>query len=519
MERNNGSQQEQQNEFLQFPIYDCFLFHGRKHFIESSTPELLYKFPIDYEDDPCQINFLFPFGDLYKNHNLQFNNDIYSSGQTPIYYDSLISYHSESKIHSYTFRFECSPISRPMFLENMKIDEECYMTDIYDAQKNYTNPTCLYAFTFKTRYPFPNLFLEFCKNIICFEYSNRLNVPEIEQLIFREEKKQIKCYLKSYKNDEIKSSLIAGFNERERMLSNIYNGIIENYVSLLLDYKDYNLHLCAFGIEPLFEFIEHDDIIRILTCIFLEYSVYILGSNEEKVSRVSTSLSKIISPFSFPYSIFSIIPENQTDLLDAPFSIIAGIKKTKEFIEKMNSINKDNALIIDLDERCIMWPEASYPEIACIETYENMLLPLFDVIKSRQSEKPENNIFIKIINSLVRKKDEDQKNEIDIHDHIFNVIDCIFNANRNIFADKIIHSLVSQVKLVEENQGEKKILITSEMIKDCYKTFFNEKDLHFVEEFIQTNAFDLYKEIICKQKSKEENTYYVTPSKKGCCIY
>lgn len=115
---NMASQVAQIINNNELPIYECILILGRKHFIETSKPELLYKFPSNYEDDPMQVEFSFPYGDDFKENNCQFLYDLNSIGQTPIFYDTLINFNPENKIHSYTFRFVCSPISRPMFYED-----------------------------------------------------------------------------------------------------------------------------------------------------------------------------------------------------------------------------------------------------------------------------------------------------------------------------------------------------------------------------------------------------------------
>lgn len=520
LKMNNASPVTKMNANSEYPIFECILIHGRKHFNKESKPKLLYKFPPNYEDDPTDVVFSFPYDDHFNKNDWLFLYDTYSSGQTPIYYDSLVNYASNSEIHSYIFRFVCSPISRPIFYEDSNFDDECYMTDIYQSDEESTTPTCLYTITIKTKHPFSHLYFEFCKSIICAEFCERLNCNEIEQLIFREKKKQINTfntilYMK-LENNTIKSSLKKGFDAREKMIISIFNNKIVEYIENLFDDKHYNLQLCSSGIEPLFEFIELNDLIKLLTCIFLEKIILVLGQNEEIVSRVVTSLSKIISPFSFQFPIYSIVPESNSHLLESPWAFIAGVKKTDIFINKINDVDRKDTVIIDLDEKTILWPELQHPTIAGIETYEECLLPIFNQIKNKKQNGNWKKFF-KFFNRN-NKKNED----IDIKSYILNVISCIFNVNNMIFVEKINPSIVTKVSLIEEKkslfQNEKKIECDSEMIKDNYITLFDEKDKPFISEFIKTGLFDVFTGISCLLKTERERKNYSFPEKSICCI-
>lgn len=513
---NGSSPVAQKISKSELPIFECILIHGRKHFSEASKQELLYKFPSNYEDDLNQVEFSFPYEDYYNENDWNFLYDPYSIGQTPIFYDTLMNFNPDNGIHSYIFRFKCSPISRPMFYVDSNFDDECYMTDIYQSKEELTTPTCLYAITIQTKHPFSHLYFEFCKAIICAEFIERLHISEIEQLIFRQKKEPINSFLfKELTDVTIKSSLKNGFDAREKMLNNIFNSKIVDYIEKLFDDTNYNLHICAFGIEPLFEFIELSDIIKLLTCIFLERTIYVLGQNEEKVSHVVTSLSKIISPFTFQYPVFSIVPENIPTLLDVPCAIIAGVKKIDAFINKINNADRDYTVIIDLDEKNIIWPELPHPTIASITTYEELLLPIFEEIKSKKKGKHKN--FFKLLT-----KKNTQNEEIDIKDQIFKIISSIFNVNNKIFAEKINPAIITKVDLIDEKkslfQNDKRIEVDSEMIIDNYKALFDEKDQPFISEFIETSLFDIFREMICILKSERERENYGFPDKSICNI-
>lgn len=296
-------------------------------------------------------------------------------------------------------------------------------------------------------------------------------------------------------------------------------------------------NMIIYGIVPLLEWISLNDFIRILSLLFLEVSVIVIGTNIESIVRVVTAFPHIVFPFAWSFPIMTIIPDSFVDILGSPIPFIAGVFLNEACIKKICNLDDFNdILVIDMENQIIKWPKMKYPIIASENEYINSLskyckttkhipisksLRLNNISKSdivivpNQVQKKKkinfelNYIFNKFKSlSIIQKCIHHQKNEIkdDLFfnlDRIDDIVDSILNTTQNVFVSKILPAMVTRV-IIDDN-GKKEI--GSMLINELYYMQFSdkEKSFPFLDFFMKTQMFVSYREHECKLKTDFES--------------
>lgn len=242
-------------------------------------------------------------------------------------------------------------------------------------------------------------------------------------------------------------------------------------------------NLCIYGAEKLFEFIELNDLIKLIGLLYLEKNVIVFGTEVESISRVITFLHNIIAPFSWKGKIFTLLTNNTFDFIQTPGYNISGIINTKENIEKIflrNLIDYNDTLIIYLDEHKIDWP-LDVPAI--IPNSKKMIKSLSKFCSKKPNllkpRKYDNDIiFIRGNHDTKTAKIKDKL--YPILNKIENIIDCIFSINYESFIKNFQSSILHR-------KGENEI-------KESYYNQFNrnKNDMKFIDIFIGSQMFASY---------------------------
>ena len=107
------------------------------------------------------------------------------------------------------------------------------------------------------------------------------------------------------------------------------------------------LPLLDLNLDFLFSSLCLDNVLKVFTCIALEYSMVFLSANEQKLSACSYSLLSFMFPFHWSLVYVPILPDLLLDYLYSPVSYVYGLHpKLKEEIYIRGT---ENLFIVDLD--------------------------------------------------------------------------------------------------------------------------------------------------------------------------
>lgn len=107
------------------------------------------------------------------------------------------------------------------------------------------------------------------------------------------------------------------------------------------------LPLLDLNLDVLFNSLKLSNILKVFTCITLEYSVVFLSASEQKLSACSLALLSLMFPFHWSLVYVPILPDLLIDYLYSPVSYVYGLSyKCKEEIYIRGS---ESLFIVDLD--------------------------------------------------------------------------------------------------------------------------------------------------------------------------
>lgn len=309
----------------------------------------------------------------------------------------------------------------------------------------------------------------------------------------------------------------------EEMVVRINRSSLSKFMWRRPTIEEYCMSIGTFGIDILLEWINLEDFIRLLSLIFLEYDIIVYGKEIELVHLLVSSISHIIFPFSWMFTIMTIISEPMIDYLDSPVPIIAGLYKSENVINKIKKMDIfDKIVMIDIEDDIIIWPKNSPPRIACFEIYYKNLLKFCTKQKNKIDH---SNFHESFYDDELKRKDNDviiisedlktkatrlnpfRKNNIFYFDlkHIHDIIAAVFKTNHDVFVSKIIPSIITRVKRDDIDQHGSEA-ISSMMVDELYLSQFTDQknDNPFLILFMKTQMFISYREQACRIKSDEE---------------
>lgn len=104
-------------------------------------------------------------------------------------------------------------------------------------------------------------------------------------------------------------------------------------------------------LSVLYESLTNELLVMIFGTLLIERKVIMLGNNVSQITSCISALYSLLYPFQWHHIIITIIPDQLTDLLQAPFPFFAGVLK--------NSINIDNleiedGIVVDLETKSLI---------------------------------------------------------------------------------------------------------------------------------------------------------------------
>lgn len=80
-----------------------------------------------------------------------------------------------------------------------------------------------------------------------------------------------------------------------------------------------------FSYRPLFTFLSVDTILTLFTCLCLEMTIAVCGSNLAVLTPVQEALLSLLFPFVWQGCYVPILPAHMIELLDAPVPLLVGL--------------------------------------------------------------------------------------------------------------------------------------------------------------------------------------------------
>lgn len=471
------------------------------------------------------------------------------TGLTRSILDSVFQQNISSHLKETNFKF--TEEEKRVYMSKIA---EMFTLQIQQCFKTKKCPICLYAFCFETKNPFHDFYFELIETLIKIEFNQRSKSPNIQTIIQNIISHQISKkldnqytiiddeYVEKANIDLNDNHLFefnwpySSYNARENFMNMLYNDLllpaINEEIHIKFGYlpemkviwkrptvEQYCLSICTFGISPLLSWITLNDFLQLFTCVCLEYSILVIGTSIENVTRVVSSLEHITFPFSWAYPIITIIPQSLSDVLGSPIPFLYGMYKN---LENLNTIATyfvpNNTLIIDLDNQSIQWPVDEFPLLSGFKQYTNALKkfctlksPPIHIINDYSIVLNKDKASLEVVSPKTkvasffdslksRPKDLQWFFQINKIDQIINQL---FQLNFQWFVSKIHQSIITRVQYFGNDEK-----IESMLHDECYfRQFEDPKDIPFVQKFIKSQIFISIKEQICRIRTATNGPY------------
>lgn len=117
--------------------------------------------------------------------------------------------------------------------------------------------------------------------------------------------------------------------------------------------KQNELPLLRFEFELLFKKFQLDDILTIFKYAMLNYRIVFFSSEIGTLTPVIMTILTLLFPFHYPFNVISIIPKEQSQIIDNVSAVIIGLneKYYPNFFNDQGVDIPDNVLVVDLDSK------------------------------------------------------------------------------------------------------------------------------------------------------------------------
>jgi len=165
-------------------------------------------------------------------------------------------------------------------------------------------------------------------------------------------------------------------------------------------------------LSVLYEILTNELLVMIFGTLLIERKVILLGNNVSQITSCISALYSLLYPFQWHHIIITIIPDQLTDLLQAPFPFFAGVLK--------NSINIDNleiedGIVVDLETKSLIKKCGDEATLIPETLKKSMLLSLKIVDAIDKGKKLKNVLiaeaFLQYFIKLFAKLDSDSYNK------------------------------------------------------------------------------------------------------------
>ncbi|OHT11682.1 hypothetical protein TRFO_03917 [Tritrichomonas foetus] len=454
------------------PIFESFLIYGPPDFTGMNPPECLYEYPpLNKASDYNMEYFLFLDGPQFTSHKINTEEAILELYSLPIKpSDHILSIRSElgNPLYFYSLRFRFTPFSRPSVKSQKQIDEFIFYRDL----KQY--PSCLFAICFVASHPFHDLYFRLLKTIVQIEASSRItssNLIDLSRFNHGSDKTTGTWPNCTYKTRKKFLKLLYDLNLpsfNEYLVFQINQSLTKIWRWKMPSHDEIGLQMAVWGSKFLFQWMNSKDFISLLSHLFLEYYVIVIGENIESIVRSVSLIPQLIYPFFWTYPIITILPDEKYELLGSPVPLIVGLYKSQKAMNMIKSlVDKEATVFIDLDKKEMIFPRKKIaPKVALSNEYSKALKPLLRS-KRKEYNKEFHKSIVKAINDVT-----------------------------NIFIERITASIITKV--------DNFLPVGSMFSEECYQVFFVKTEIPFVQTHINTQMFYSIKEQICRKRTDDE---------------
>lgn len=449
------------------PLFEHFFIIGPTNFHDQIEPVCLYEYPNKGEANKFALEkFCFIDGLHFKNIKLRNSHSMSGKfSETPESIEEYIFINHEAGTpwYHYCIRFHACPLDRPALPDpNDEMND-----DIRYFRSVGVFPSCLFAYCLVSRHPFHELLFQILRMILKCEARVRMSSANLHGLASKQ----------PYLTDSLMKEYIWPSNvvqHREQLLESIYNTHLPAFgahltVSLNDDLEppfdwqmpapgEIGLQMALWGYAPLMEWISVEDFLDLITCILLEHSIVVTGTDIQKVGKTVVFLPQLIAPFCWLSPIVTLVPRDRLGLLEAPMSTISGVYK------KFLPPDTGDCVVVDLD--------------------------LKEVLFGRYNRKfviPNKQELVKLLEPIWGLETSPKK--------ITSILNLVaFHLELQI-RDQMSKSTMTKIDMDGEATG---------FAGQLFKSRYREESRRFIEEFMKTQIFQGHKEQICLNMTKRK---------------
>ena len=153
-----------------------------------------------------------------------------------------------------------------------------------------------------------------------------------------------------------------------------------------------DLPVFELGYLKLCRFLNPSNVVKVVTCILLEYSIIIQSDNLDKLNYFCESLTSLIYPFFWTYPYVPILPSTSLEFLDAPLPFIIGWHSQ----EDTSQMNLSTPFCrIDVSTSTVQFSDHYIPQLPFSEQLHQKLTSLYNQYlfsNSKSLETSENHV-------------------------------------------------------------------------------------------------------------------------------
>eukprot|EP00057_Strongylocentrotus_purpuratus_P030402 XP_781573.4 PREDICTED: DENN domain-containing protein 5B isoform X2 [Strongylocentrotus purpuratus] len=120
------------------------------------------------------------------------------------------------------------------------------------------------------------------------------------------------------------------------------------------------LPLCEYAIRDIFDLLGTENVIDLLTCVFLEKQILLVSKDYQRLMLVSECITALLFPFTWPYAYVPILPASMLYFLDAPLPFIMGLHLGEANLHPESDMElptQASLCYVDIDNSCVELPE------------------------------------------------------------------------------------------------------------------------------------------------------------------